>query len=127
MTAPTLKQTRFHAGVWHGELTGTGPDHPVLHVTHQGVAVDGITFTHDAKAGLWRVAFPVPPGLISEGVQTFLISDEDGRPLASFVILAGEALAGDIRAEVDLLRAELDLLKRAFRRHCQTNQPFLDG
>jgi hypothetical protein len=24
----------------------------------------------------------------------------------------------DIRAEVDLLRAELDLLKRAFRRHC---------
>jgi hypothetical protein len=24
----------------------------------------------------------------------------------------------DLRAEVDLLRAELDMLKRAFRRHC---------
>ena len=32
--------------------------------------------------------------------------------------LAGEALAHDIRAEIDLLRAELDMLKRAFRRHC---------
>jgi hypothetical protein len=27
-------------------------------------------------------------------------------------------LEEDIRAEVSLLRAELDLLKRAFRRHC---------
>jgi hypothetical protein len=31
-------------------------------------------------------------------------------------------LAEDIRAEMDLLRAELDLLKQAFRRHCVETQ-----
>jgi hypothetical protein len=38
--------------------------------------------------------------------------------LASFAFLAGDALSEDIRAEMDLLRDELDMLKRAFRRHC---------
>jgi hypothetical protein len=32
--------------------------------------------------------------------------------------MAGEVLSDDFRSEVSLLRAELDLLKRAFRRHC---------
>jgi len=46
---------------------------------------------------------------------------EDGKTggkLGSFTVIAGEALGDDIRAEMDLLRAELDMLKRAFRRHC---------
>ena len=38
--------------------------------------------------------------------------------LGSFTLIAGEALGDDLRAEVSLLRAELDMLKRAFRRHC---------
>ena len=38
--------------------------------------------------------------------------------LGSFSIVAGDALAEDIRAELTLLRAELDMLKKAFRRHC---------
>jgi hypothetical protein len=38
--------------------------------------------------------------------------------LGSFSIVAGDALAEDIRAELSLLRAELDMLKKAFRRHC---------
>ena len=62
---------------------------------------------------------PIPAELLSDGVQTFLIRDTDsGETLESFSILAGEALADDIRAEVELLREELDMLKRAFRRHC---------
>ena len=31
---------------------------------------------------------------------------------------AGVAMEDDLRAEVDLQRTKLDLLKRAFRRHC---------
>jgi hypothetical protein len=38
--------------------------------------------------------------------------------LGSFSIVAGDALAEDIRAELSLLRAELDMLKKGFRRHC---------
>ena len=38
--------------------------------------------------------------------------------LASFTVVMGQPLDEDIRAEMALLRAELDMLKRAFRRHC---------
>jgi len=65
------------------------------------------------------VKVPVPASAISDGVQTFVISDGDtGDVLNTFSILAGDAIGEDMRAEMDLLRAELDLLKRAFRRHC---------
>ena len=118
-TTWTLTKTRLAAGIWEGVLAGAGTDRPVLQVTHEGLAVDGLQLAHDAQTGHWRVSVPVPPHLISDGVQTFVISDAQGVTLASFALLSGEALAEDIRAELDLLRAELDLLKRAFRRHCQ--------
>ncbi len=38
--------------------------------------------------------------------------------LDSFAIVAGEPLDDALHAEVILLRAELDMRKRAFRRHC---------
>ena len=51
--------------------------------------------------------------------ENFIISDEKtGMMLNSFALLFGEVLAEDIRAEMGLLREELDLLKSAFRRHC---------
>ena len=33
-------------------------------------------------------------------------------------MITGEPVEDDLRGEIDLLRAELDMLKRAFRRHC---------
>jgi hypothetical protein len=52
-------------------------------------------------------------------VQTFLITDTaTDETLNSFSLLSGDALAGDSRAEITLLREELDMLKGAFRRHC---------
>ena len=51
--------------------------------------------------------------------ENFIISDEKtGMTLNSFALLFGEVLAEDIRAEMGLLREELDLLKRSFRRLC---------
>jgi hypothetical protein len=38
--------------------------------------------------------------------------------LGSFSITSGEPLEDDLRNEINLLREELDMLKRAFRRHC---------
>ena len=61
----------------------------------------------------------VPAEVMNEGVQSFLICDKGtGETLAHFTIITGVAMEDDMRAEVDLLRAELDMLKRAFRRHC---------
>jgi hypothetical protein len=49
-------------------------------------------------------------------VQSFLVQS-DGVTLAQFTLVAGQAPDQDLRAELNLLRAELDLLKRAFQRH----------
>ena len=43
---------------------------------------------------------------------------QTGDTLDSISIITGEVLSDDIRAEMNLLRAELDMLKKAFRRHC---------
>jgi hypothetical protein len=116
-----LTKTRLVAGIWEGVLTrdGSGTDAPALRVTHEGKPIEGVEITALADPGVWAVRIPVPAGAISDGVQTFLITDAaTGEELDHFALIAGEALADDIRAEVDLLRAELDMLKRAFRRHC---------
>lgn len=122
MTEATLVKTRIHGGIWEGVLTGglgTG-EPPDIAVTHLGKQVDTVAVAADPRApGTWNVKIAVPPDLLSDGVQTFLVHDRDsGALLNSFAIVTGEPLDDDIRAELDLLRAELDMLKRAFRRHC---------
>lgn len=116
----SLTRTRILEGVWQGVLVGaTGDAPPDIRVTHFDRPVDGVQLERAADGSGWLVRVPIPPEVISDGVQTFVIRDAGSdETLDSFAILAGEALAEDIRAEVDLLRAELDMLKRAFRRHC---------
>ncbi len=114
-----LTKTRIRAGVWEGVLTGA-PLEPALRVLHLEIAVPGVTVTAvPDRAGDWLVRVPIPVELLTEGVQTFLIQDQaTGARLEHFTIITGVAMEDDMRAEVDLLRAELDMLKRAFRRHC---------
>jgi hypothetical protein len=113
----TLTPLRLSGGVWEGVLAG-GAIAPVLVVTHLGLAVEGVTVT-EREPGQWMIRVPVPPAAIADGVQTVLITDAvTGARLGDITLIAGDALDGDLRAEISLLRAELDLLKRAFRRHC---------
>lgn len=116
----TLTKTRIRAGVWEGVLTGAGTTEPRLEVVHLQEPVAGVTLAPvPDRPGDWAVRVPIPAAVLSEGVQTFLIRDPaTGTTLAHFTIVTGVAMEEDIRAEVDLLRAELDMLKRAFRRHC---------
>lgn len=106
------------AGVWQGDLVGAGADAPDLRVTHLGTALDQVTYDKDTTRDVWRVKVTVPPALISDGVQTFVISTSDGATLDSFSIICGAPLADDLRAEIALLRSELELLQKAFRKHC---------
>ena len=115
-----LTKTSLTNGIWEGTLTGPS-DSPQLQVTHQGTPVDGLTVTPDG-ADTWRISFTIPAALISDGIQSFIISNGTGQTLHSIDILAGDALAEDIRAEVNLLRDELNMLKKAFRQHCQDSQ-----
>ncbi len=119
MTEITLTKTRIRAGVWEGVLTGAATE-PKLVVSHLEVPLADVTVTAiPDRPGEWHVRVPIPVALLSEGVQTFLIHDQaTGGKLNHFTVIAGVTIEDDLRAEVDLLRAELDMLKRAFRRHC---------
>lgn len=122
MSELTLTTTRLFEGVWEGVLTVADGDanyQPEIEVSHLGKPVSGVTVSEDHAQGYWVVRVPVPVEALSDGVQTFLIEDQrSGQTLNSFTILAGEPLSDDIRIEMELLRAELDMLKKAFRRHC---------
>ncbi|WP_342077926.1 hypothetical protein [Yoonia sp. SS1-5] len=113
-----LNNTRLFGGVWEAELSGTGPDTPKLQATHDGVTLDGLQLTHDAPTDTWHIRLSLPATVISDGVQTIVISDAQNATVASFSVLSGAAAAEDLRAEISLLRSELDMLKRSFRRHC---------
>lgn len=117
----TLTKMRLFAGVWEGVLSRTdaGTERPEIEVTHLQQPLAGVEVTEDPAAQVWLLRVPVPVETIADGVQTYLIRDRrTGSVLDSFTLLAGEVLSHDIRAEMALLREELDLLKRAFRRHC---------
>ena len=117
----TLTKTRLLEGIWEGALTGTGmaKGKPEIVVTHLNNPVEGVQLTEDAAQKRWVLRIPIPSEAISDGVQTLLITDaSNGELLDKFSVISGDVLADDLLAELDLLRAELDMLKRAFRRHC---------
>ncbi|NDW53400.1 hypothetical protein [Aliiroseovarius sp. PrR006] len=121
MADMTLEKARIHAGIWEGVLTANVDAAPELEVTHQAQVVSGVEVAVvEGLSGQFSVRVPIPAALLGDGIQTFVIQDKlTGQTLDSFVIVTGEPLQADIRAEMDLLRSELDMLKRAFRRHCQ--------
>jgi len=112
----TLTQTRIADGWWEAVLTGAGAGLPVVEASHAGVPLGGVEVTPVAgAAGRHAVRVPIPASMLREGVQTVLLSVE-GQMLGQFTIIAGVPLEEDLRAEISLIRAELDLLKRAFQR-----------
>ncbi len=115
--AVTLHPGRLRAGVWEAVVSaGSEPD---LEALHQGSPLPGLTVVALAgRTGEWLMRLPIPPDRLDDGVQTFVLRARDGgQALGHFSIVSGVPLEADLRAEIDLLRAELDLLKRAFRRH----------
>ncbi|MGJ8597122.1 hypothetical protein [Sulfitobacter sp.] len=120
MTNLVLTKTKLRQGIWEGLLSGAPQDStPMLDVVHQGTQVPDVTVNALENGQGFSVCVPIPQEAIADGMQTILISDAaSDTQLASITLMAGEALGDDLRVEVDLLRAELDMLKRAFRRHC---------
>lgn len=117
LSASKLEHIRIVAGVWEGILTAPDGTVPVIEASHMGRSIEGIGLQpvpdNPAK---FVVRVPIPAWALNEGVQTFLIRWGQTN-LAQFSLLAGEPLEQDLRAEINLLRAELDLLKRSFQRH----------
>ncbi len=116
MAGTKLVSLGVREGVWEGRLTAPGETPPEVEVTHLGAALPEVSVRSEA-AGVWILRVPVPPESLGDGVQTYLVTDvATGTRLGSFAIAVGEALDGDLAAELELIRAELDMLKKAFRR-----------
>ncbi|MEP5731526.1 MAG: hypothetical protein ABJL67_19380 [Sulfitobacter sp.] len=119
MSGLQLTKTKMQQGIWQGIITGMGEDEPRVEVTHENTVVSDIILTHNQSADHWTLSVPIPKQAIADGVQTLIIRDVDANAkIGDITLMAGEMIGDDIRAEMSLLRAELDMLKRAFRRHC---------
>lgn len=118
MDTETLVQVQFQGGRYEGLLTATGE--VGIEAVYKGkvVAVADITDAPDLPEN-HRVTVALPPEVIGDGVQVVsLRSVTSGTVLDRITLMAGSALEEDIRADLALLRDELEMLKRAFRRHC---------
>lgn len=119
MTTLQLTKTKLKQGVWQGLITGAGDVRPALDVRHADAPVEGIKLDHNPDADHWTLSIPIPAEAVSDGVQTLVVVDKvTEQSIGQVTLIGGEAVGDDIRAEISLLRAELDMLKRAFRRHC---------
>lgn len=122
MPALTLSKTRFRNGLWEGRIEGTPTygGRPMVEVRLCDDVLDNVTLTEGDRSGVWNLSIPIPTRAIGEGVHTFVVFDKmEDVTLGSFTLIGGAPANDDLRAEVELLRAELDMLKRAFRRHCR--------
>lgn len=116
MSDALLTQSRLHAGVWDVMLHHTGTGIPDLKATCEGHMMPDLSCRPGDNPQTWRISLPIPAQILNDGLQTVVLSLGDGTTLGSLAILAGEPLADDLRAEISLLRSELDLLKSAVRR-----------
>lgn len=118
----TLEKTALRGGQYQGILASRGngaTTPPELLAEHDGAEVGTLTVSpiEDAE-NQHMVTLHLPVTLLAEGVQTVVIRDRSsGDTMDSIAIVTGIEPPEDIRVEVDLMRAELELLKRAFRRH----------
>ena len=114
-----LDKIDFSNGMWRGLFTAEKPAAtPSFSVELNGALVDGVHVSAGHSDREWVIDIPIPNHAIGDGVHTFLIFVEGTTaPVGSFCISAGRAMEYDLQAEVALLREELEILKRAFRRH----------
>lgn len=115
----SLTKTRLTAGRYEGVLA-CADTAPVIEAVYLDRVLGGVEVTTmESHPGHHLVGYDIPASVLSDGVQTITLrSAADGEALDRITILAGEPLEDDIRAELLLVREELELLKRAFRRHC---------
>lgn len=117
-----LSRKRIYNGVYEGVYIGHKAEvtAPALELKYLGENLSEVTVKKlDEHENTWVVRCSIPIEAITDGIQTFLLCIAgENTVLDSFSIVAGEPLDDDLRNEINLLREELDMLKRAFRRHC---------
>jgi hypothetical protein len=118
MEPESLTRVRLSGGRYEGLLTAA--DGAGVEAVVEGRVIATASVSQDPdRANNWRVALDLPAEVIGEGVKVIVLrSVATGEILDRITLMSGAPLDEDIRAELALLRDELEMLKRAFRRHC---------
>lgn len=113
--ALTVTDVHLKTGVYTARITGTDTP-PAVALIHAGSDLPELDVTR-AEPGIWTASCPLPAQLLTDGVQTLMLTDTaDGTVLHSLALQAGKVLDGDLFAEIALLRDEVAILKAALRR-----------
>ena len=116
MSEEKLVKVAFQGGRYEGELHA--PQDTGIEAVHEGRVIAAARLVHGDEGTGTRLSIEFPAEILSDGVQVVsLRSTVTGAILDRVTFLAGDVLEDDVRAEITLLRDELEMLKRAFRRH----------
>lgn len=119
MSDYSVSRTRIRNGIWEGTVKAAGAaaeKDPAIEIRHLDQVIRSFSVTPQKK-GEWHLRIAIPPDRLSDGIQIFMIVDaRTEEMLDQFAIITGEAAENELYAEVELLRAELDLLKKTVRR-----------
>ena len=119
MSINEVREAAFENGIWQAEIVSV--DQPDVVVSYRGQELNTVT-VEEVDTNLWEISVPIPKEAIGEGVHSFIVTERDNpETLISFTLMGGTPVAHDLRAELSLIRGELDLLKRAFRRYVSEN------
>ncbi|WP_147391961.1 hypothetical protein [Paracoccus onubensis] len=113
------------AGIWTGMLTAAQAPARVA-LVHLGEIVALANLSAAEGEGLWQVTVELPASFLSDGAHSLILIADGGQDgdapqpdaveLDRLHLMAGAPLEYELVAEIKLMRAELDLLKREFRR-----------
>lgn len=122
MTQLTMTRSTLIAGIWQATLEGAGA-RPEVSVWLGAQALPSVTLA-EAGPGAWEVRAAVPVECLASGTHVLILRDgRDGSALGHLRLSAGVADSADLAAEVAILRAEVDMLKKALRRLAGASVP----
>lgn len=118
MTDLTLTRIRIENGIYRGILqVGSANKSFQISAILDGDPIGVLALTPvPNKSQECRLEIELPSNVLNEGVHQIAVVDlATNTILDSFALILGHPEAEDFRSEVALLRAELELLKKALR------------
>lgn len=112
-----LIDSRVRDGLWTARIQGAIGQTPGLELILGDRTLAQADLTQEGKD--WLASCKLPAEILSDGVHVIAVRlAGTGEMLGQIVVQLGAQLPDNLQAELALLRAELDMLKAAFRRHC---------
>ena len=117
MAGMHLIDSRVRDGLWTARVEGGTRGVPGLELVLGDRTLAVAELTQQGTG--WLASCALPADILSDGVQVIAVrAAATGAMVGQIVLQLGAHLPDNMQADLALLRAELDMLKAAFRRHC---------